>query len=208
MAGRPKKSECEKVVTVGLALSGEHAREVRKIAAKEDREPGYVKRSLFLRGLAAYHRDGQLKEPENGAFPAQLKIVGRVSAGKPIETVEIQEEITVLSTDIEGVQNPRCLRVVGDSMRDANVMDGDIILVGDCDSPVNRIVVAYIEEKGTLNATLKRWRQKGDKVTLEPANPDYDSETYPAKKMRWYGFLIKVLRTISLPQANENTAAA
>jgi SOS-response transcriptional repressor LexA len=138
-----------------------------------------------------------------------IKLVGRVSAGSIIEPIEDAESIPVLSTDIEGVHNARALKVIGDSMVDANVIDGDIILTGDCPDPRNRIVVAYVLENGAMvGATLKWWRQKGNNVTLEPANPKYKAVTYPAKKLRLFGALIKVLRTLPKPEVNEQEAAA
>jgi SOS-response transcriptional repressor LexA len=195
---------------VTFRVSDKLYRRIQEIAQHERRKPNEVARALLERGEAAYNADEQLFEPAEGQKPPHaipLKIVGRVSGGKPIEPVEHHEVIMVLSSDVAGVQNPKALRVAGDSMRESNVMDGDIILVGDCASPINRIVVAYIEEKGTLGATLKRWRQKGQNVTLEPANPDYEPVTYPLKKLRLYGALIKVLRTFPTADANEQTEA-
>jgi len=61
MAGRPKKG-AEKLISSGLSISPEHKEELRRIAKIEDREMGYIKRALVLRGLAAYKRDGQLRE--------------------------------------------------------------------------------------------------------------------------------------------------
>jgi SOS-response transcriptional repressor LexA len=188
---------------VTFRVSDKMYQRIGEIAKEERRKPNEVARALLERGEAAYTSDGRLFEPGAGESQPRavaLKIVGRVSGGKPIEPIEHHEEIMVLSTDIAGIKKARALRVVGDSMRDANVMDGDIILVGDCESPINKIVVAYIEEKGTLGATLKWWRQKGQSVTLEPANPDYKPFTYPAKKLRWYGALAGVIRTIPLSE--------
>jgi hypothetical protein len=61
--GRPKKSQSEKLVSVGLYISPQHEAELKQIAESEDRERGYITRALYLRGLAAYKQDGQLVEP-------------------------------------------------------------------------------------------------------------------------------------------------
>jgi len=208
----PRKKKAlgqSKTLVLGVAVSLDTKQWVEELADKEQRSLSWVGGALLERGKAAYKRDKSLKEPEDGGpYAVPLKIVGRVSSGKPIEAIENKEVVMVLSTDIQGVQKPRCLRVVGDSMRDANVMDGDIILVGDTDSPINRIVVAYIKDKGTVETTLKMWRQKGQAVTLEPANPDYDPVTYPSRKLSWYGALVKVLRTFPLGNAGEQSEAS
>lgn len=165
-------------------------------------------RSALLREMIGLEDYGLTSEEDRLYFLNQpappirvehIKLVGRVSAGKPIAPVEAIELVPVLSTDVAGLKNPRALLVEGDSMIDAGVFDGDTILVDDCSDPRNRIVVALIDEK----ATLKRWRQKGDSVVLEPANPDYPPKTYSPKKrvlLSWYGMLIKVLRSVEKPE--------
>jgi hypothetical protein len=60
MAGRPKKSEKEKLVSVGLSISPKHDAELKQIAGKEHREKGFITRAFYLRGLAAYKADGLL----------------------------------------------------------------------------------------------------------------------------------------------------
>jgi SOS-response transcriptional repressor LexA len=198
----------KKVLTVPVKLDEPTKKDFLTIAGKEDRPLGYVIRELALRGRALYKKDKGLKDISGGVPRAvRLKVVGRVSGGKPIEAVEDDGEIYVLESDVVGTHNARALLVKGDSMRDAGVLDGDIILVGDCESPINRIVVALIKDKGTVDTTLKMWRQKGNNVTLEPANPDYKPITYPAKKVSWYGALIKVLRTFPVDEAHEQSEA-
>lgn len=139
-----------------------------------------------------------------------LTLLGRVTAGDPCEPIENKEEVYVLASDIASVRNARALKVVGDSMRDAGVLDGDIIIVGDVSNPQGRIVVAVITIKGSVEVTLKRWRQTGNKVTLEPANPDYQPITLPVKKksgghfVHAWGALVKVMRTVEPPPAAES----
>jgi hypothetical protein len=62
VAGRPRKSEKEKLVSVGLSISPEQEIELKKIAKEEDRDMGYIKRAFYQRGLLAYKLDGQLKD--------------------------------------------------------------------------------------------------------------------------------------------------
>lgn len=63
MAGRPKKSDKEKLISVGLSISPKHETELKQIAGKEHREKGFITRAFYLRGLKAYRQDGLLFEP-------------------------------------------------------------------------------------------------------------------------------------------------
>jgi SOS-response transcriptional repressor LexA len=200
-----KPSKNPKSGTIGIAAPATVQSELKALAKELDRSSSYLGGKFLLRGWAAYKRDGLFDEPESEGAPIvhYLDLVGRVSAGAIVEAVEEKEKIPILSTDIEGVRTPRALRVIGDSMVDANIVDGDIILVGDCPDPRNRIVVAYVKEHGTAYATVKRWRQHGKTVTLEPANRRYKAESYPESKLDWYGAVIKVLRTVERPEDAE-----
>lgn len=215
----PKVKQDEYLVNISFRLYGDEARRwdaVRKAARKVDEEADKtdVVRAL-LRLPPKKGKPEILTDADRNYFIGKdhpsvtyIKLVGRVSAGKVLESFDESELIPVLTTDVEGVQRPRALKVEGDSMMDANVMDGDLILVGDCADPRNRIVVAYVFEKDAergiyKGATLKRWRQHGHNVTLEPANPNYEPKTYKAKDLRWYGALIKVLRTFPKPDITE-----
>lgn len=198
-----KQSKTE-VIGVTATLSTKDS--VKAIADEDHRSISYVGGALLMRGLAAYERDGSLNEPKDGATTtAKLRIVGRVSAGKPIEAIEVIEEIDVPQWVIDGVRNPRALRVVGDSMVDALVADGDVIIVGDVGEPSGKIVVAEIEGEGV---TLKRWRQSAARVTLEPANPDYKPRTISANKVRALAVLVNSIRLYSMPETNEQANAA
>lgn len=108
----------------------------------------------------------QMSVPEEEGLP----LVGRVAAGQPILATEHIEARYRLDL---GLFNPRphyLLRVHGMSMRDAGILDGDLVAV--CRQPDVRngqIVVARLEEE----VTVKRYRQTGTTVTLLPQNPDY-----------------------------------
>jgi len=179
--------------------------EVIEYWVKKDRRTiTEVSRALMERGAAASRKDKQLFEPpEDERCPrvVPLHLKGRISAGKPIETIDDAETIYVFESDIAGTRNAHALRVVGDSMKDANIQDGDIIIVADPPAePQNQIVVAYIREGIDRKATLKRWHQSGNKVELKPENEDYETVRIPRKKVEPYAVLVKVIRTIDLPK--------
>jgi repressor LexA len=100
-----------------------------------------------------------------------LPLVGRVAAGRPI----LAEEHIVERLDIDpGVFRPRphyLLKVVGMSMKDAGILDGDLVAVHRTAEVRNRqIVVARLENE----VTVKRYRQQGSIAWLLPENPDFD----------------------------------
>jgi hypothetical protein len=64
MVGRPKKSEAEKLVSVGLAIAPEIDLELEAILENDGRMKGQLTRQIFMRGWAAYKRDGLLVEPK------------------------------------------------------------------------------------------------------------------------------------------------
>lgn len=98
-----------------------------------------------------------------------VPVVGRVTAGQPILAVEeIIDYIPYPSRDAEGLF---ALRVVGLSMRDAGILDGDIIIADkNLSHRSGDIVVAMDGDE----ATVKRLLIKDSRVILMPENPDYD----------------------------------
>ena len=99
-----------------------------------------------------------------------VPLVGQVAAGTPIlaeENIEDQFEIPgVIGAD----SGDYALRIRGDSMRDAGILEGDYVVVHPADDADNgQIVVAMIEDE----ATVKRFFRDGKSVRLEPENPAY-----------------------------------
>ncbi len=100
-----------------------------------------------------------------------LPLVGRVAAGRPI----LAEEHIVDRLNVDpGLFQPRphyLLKVVGMSMKDAGILDGDLVAVHRTSEVRNRqIIVARLENE----VTVKRYRQQGSIVWLLPENPDFE----------------------------------
>jgi len=133
---------------------------------------------LVDKGFIARGDDGSLElievdRPELG--PTAVPLVGVIAAGMPIEAIEqgsvmIDVPASMLPSSLaKGKGEVYCLEVSGDSMIDAHICDGDIVVVKKEDiADDGQIVVALLED-GT--ATLKTYRRlKGGKVMLIPAN--------------------------------------
>lgn len=136
---------------------------------------GYRSDNAAYQHLLALQRKGviRLEGRSRGItvlVPLGLPVIGRVAAGSPILAEENVEQH--LSMDGNLFQRPVdfLLRVTGMSMRDAGILDGDLIAVHR--TPVvreNEIVVARIDN----DVTVKRFRQQENIVTLLPENPSF-----------------------------------
>lgn len=108
-------------------------------------------------------------EPERAGLPG-LPIIGRVAAGSPILAEANVEERLGLEGSAFAPRADYLLRVRGESMREAGILDGDLLAVHR--TPVaesGQIIVARLEDE----VTVKRFERRGDVVTLHPANPDF-----------------------------------
>ena len=85
------------------------------------------------------------------------------------------------------------LEVKGDSMVDAGIHDGDLVVVERCDTASNGdIVVALVEEE---EATLKRLRRQNGMIALEAANPLYETRLFREDQVTVQGRLVGLIRT-------------
>lgn len=155
------------------SMSGGLPPTVREIC----KETGIKSTSTVHAILASLEENGYIsRDPRNSrairiegaAASAQVPLLGKVTAGQPILAVEeIEDYIPYPSQHSEGLF---ALRVSGLSMRDAGILDGDII-IADKNAYINNgdIVVALIEDE----ATVKRLSKENGKVVLLPENPDF-----------------------------------
>ncbi len=130
--------------------------------------------------------------PDEGR-PLRFPLVGKIAAGYPIEKVEDRDELDLL--DIVGPRPGRngamfALRVQGESMKDEGIIDGDYILVERADTAVNGDRVVALLPNG--ETTLKTFYRDGDKIRLQPANPDF--QPIIVKDCKIQGIVRSVLR--------------
>jgi repressor LexA len=105
-------------------------------------------------------------EPVQGTLP----LVGRVAAGQPILAVENVEARYRVDPELFSPRADYLLRVRGTSMRDAGMLDGDLLAVHRTSEVRNgQIVVARLADE----VTVKRWRRRGREVLLVAENPDF-----------------------------------
>src|SRR4029077_15822339 len=137
----------------------------------------------------------QLASPPPGYTDVRagtVPLMGRIAAGVPISA--IQNHTTDINVPPEMVSGGEhfALEVKGDSMIDAGINEGDIIICKRCDTADNGdIVVALVEKE---EATLKRLRKKGASIALEAANPNYETRIFGPDQVDIQGRLVGLIR--------------
>jgi repressor LexA len=123
----------------------------------------------------------------------RLPLYGRIAAGTPIES--LRDHTTHIDVPPHLVQSGDhyALEVVGDSMVDVGIHDGDIVVIQRCDLADNGdIVVALIDDS---EVTLKRLRRKGATIALEAANVEYETRIFGPNRVKVQGRLTGLMRS-------------
>ena len=121
-----------------------------------------------------------------------VPVMGRIAAGVPIEAIQHQTHSISVPPEMLSSGEHYALEVKGDSMIEAGILDGDTVVIRSADtaSPGD-IVVALIDDN---EATLKRFRRKGDSIALEAANPAYETRIFGPDRVRIQGRLVGLIR--------------
>ncbi|MER7519648.1 transcriptional repressor LexA [Streptomyces sp. NPDC126499] len=120
-----------------------------------------------------------------------VPLVGRIAAGAPITAEEHVEDTLVLPAQVVGAGRLFAVTVVGDSMRDAHIEDGDVVVVRAQDTADDGDIVAAMLDG---EATVKRLSHDGPHVWLLPANPRY--EPIPGDEATILGKVVSVFRRL------------
>ncbi|MGH9181674.1 MAG: transcriptional repressor LexA [Acidimicrobiales bacterium] len=123
-----------------------------------------------------------------------VPLLGDVAAGTDVLAQENVEEMLPLPADFTGEGKLFMLRVRGDSMVEAGILDGDYVVVRhEAEARKGDIVVAGIPGD---EATVKTFGRKGNKVVLTPANPRFEPMELDAADVTVYGKVVTVLRRL------------
>jgi repressor LexA len=136
--------------------------------------------------------------PRSRGNIVHLPLVGRVAAGTPVLAVENVEEHLDVGTEIAGGDDSYALTVHGESMIDAGIRDGDLVVVSPRrDAPANgTIVVARIENEytGESEVTVKRFFREAGRIRLQPENSTM--EPIYARELQLEGVVVAVIRLL------------
>jgi repressor LexA len=121
----------------------------------------------------------------------ELPLIGSVAAGLPIEAIENVEAYITIPEVLKRKKPTFLLRVRGDSMIDAGILDGDLIAVRATNTAeIGQIVVARIDDE----VTVKRLERQGNNAVLQPANDCYQPIILPAEDLAIEGQFVGLIR--------------
>ncbi len=131
---------------------------------------------------------------KTGSGSLDLPVMGRIAAGTPIEAIQqVSHSIAVPAAMLSSAGRHYALEVKGDSMIEAGINSGDIVVIQEQPTAQNGdIVVALIEGE---EATLKTFRRRGSTIALEAANPAYETRLYQEHQVQVQGKLVGLIRT-------------
>ena len=141
-------------------------------------------------------RDKQMSRPAPGLAQLALPLVGRVAAGSPILAQEHVDQTYYVENSLFQRQPDYLLKVRGMSMRDAGIMDGDLLAVqATKDAKNGQIIVARLGEE----VTVKRFRRNKNLIELHPENPDYQTIVVePGEPFEIEGLAVGLIRNTML----------
>jgi len=129
-------------------------------------------------------------EPANDT--RELSVMGKIAAGTPIAAIEHEQARYPVPEAMLGAGEHYMLEIEGDSMIEAGILNGDLVVIKRVDTASSgEIVVALVEGE---EATLKRLRKKGGSIALEPANRNYETRIFGPDQVEVQGKLIGLIR--------------
>lgn len=129
-------------------------------------------------------------EPANDT--RELSLMGKIAAGTPIAAIEHETARYPVPEAMLGAGEHYLLEIEGDSMIEAGILDGDLVIIKSVDTASSgEIVVALVEGE---EATLKRLRKKGASIALEPANRSYETRIFGPDQVEVQGKLVGLIR--------------
>jgi repressor LexA len=151
----------------------------------------------YLRRGGRYSRDIALLEdetmPDSGGSCREVPVIGQIAAGLPLYAQQEYDGAVIVDAALFRGANLFALRVRGDSMRDAGILDGDLAICEPRQFADNgEVVVALVNDE---EATVKRFFYKGDHIILQPENPAYIPMRYGLGDVLIQGKVIGVLRS-------------
>jgi repressor LexA len=122
----------------------------------------------------------------------ELPLMGKIAAGTPIDAIEHETARYPVPESMLGSGEHYLLEIEGDSMIEAGILNGDLVVIKSTDNASSgEIVVALVEGE---HATLKRLRRKGASIALEPANRNYETKIYGSDQVAVQGKLVGLMR--------------
>ena len=160
----------------------------RRCAARFN--PSVVEGGLAGRAKAAIPAPPPQADSSNKSV--MVPVMGRIAAGTPISAIQNRSHSVTLSPEFLAGGEHYALEVRGDSMIEAGILDGDLVVDPPQDTAnTGDIIVALIDDE---EATLKRFRRRGSSIALEAANPAYETRVLGPDRVKIQGKLVSLVR--------------
>jgi repressor LexA len=148
--------------------------------------------SVVEGGLAARSKAPASPPTEEKSRDMSIPVMGRIAAGTPISAIQNRSHSITLSPDFLSQGEHFALEVRGDSMVEAGILDGDLVVIRKQDTAnTGDIIVALIDDE---EATLKRFRRRGSSIALEAANQAYETRVLGPDRVKIQGKLVSLVR--------------
>jgi repressor LexA len=157
-----------------------------------DRQSGFQPNVILGGGNKTPQQFSEAPAAYIAGASVNVPMMGRIAAGVPISAIQNHAQDIACPPDMIGPGEHFALEVKGDSMIDAGIYEGDIVIIRRQSSANNgEIIVALVEKE---EATLKRLRKKGASVALEAANPNYETRIFGPDQVDIQGRLVGLIR--------------
>lgn len=151
--------------------------------------PSVIEGSLGKSQAHAPLRHAQAHNDEAGV---SVPVMGRIAAGVPIDAIQNHTHSIAVPPGMIAGGDHFALEVKGDSMIEAGIFDGDMVVIRQTNTAnPGDIVVALVDDE---EATLKRFRRKGASIALEAANPAHETRIFPPDRVKVQGRLVGLIR--------------
>jgi repressor LexA len=145
-----------------------------------------------IEGTLGKSRPRANDDDEAAPSSAFVPVMGRIAAGTPIEAIQTRSHNIAVPPEMLSGGDHYALEVRGDSMIEAGILEGDLVVIRKSDTAnTGDIVVALVDDE---EATLKRLRKRGASIALEAANPAYETRIFGPDRVRVQGKLVGLIR--------------
>jgi len=172
------------------------ARAIEVIRLPENADQGPAERRAgFQPSVIEGSRIRDMSTPSSTVIDSRtvsVPVMGRIAAGTPISAIQNHSHDIACPPDLLTNGEHFALEVKGDSMIEAGILDGDVVVIRRCDTAENGdIIVALVDRE---EATLKRLRKKGTTIALEAANPEFKTRIFGPDQVDIQGRLVGLVR--------------
>jgi len=121
-----------------------------------------------------------------------IPLMGNIAAGTPITAIQNLTDNIPYPSNLLSNHEHYALKIKGDSMINAGILNGDTVIIKKTETAISGdIVVALIDDE---EATLKKFRKRGESIALEAANPNFETKIFGPDRVKVQGCMVGLMR--------------